>query len=80
MGLVGGDTEIGGLVGGGEEMGEGKDRVRLQKLGEIGQVGRGLAVLARYAELSRRLYNAPDARSLISMKWEKTLLQSTTKV
>ena len=79
MGLVGGDGDMGGLVG--EELGgERKEGVRLQKLGEIGEVGRGLAVLARYAELSRRLYSAPDARSLISMKWEKTLLQSITKV
>lgn len=46
----------------------------MNKLKEIGEYGRAMATLSRFAEISRRLYNSPDMRSLISMKWEKTLL------
>lgn len=54
--------------------GENKEAIRQAKLKEISEYGRAMATLTRFAEVSRRLYNAPDARSLISMKWEKTLL------
>lgn len=42
---------------------------RLNRLKDIAEYGRGMATLSRFAEVSRRLYNAPDSRSLISMKW-----------
>ncbi len=54
--------------------GENKEAQRLNKLKEIAEYGRAMAVLSRFAEVSRRLYNSPDSRSLITMKWEKTLL------
>jgi len=54
--------------------GENKETLRLHKLKEVGEYGRAMSTLSRFAEISRRLYNSPDSRSLISMKWEKTLL------
>lgn len=48
---------------------EHKEATRLTKLKEISEYSRAMATLTRFAEVSRRVYNAPDARSLISMKW-----------
>lgn len=50
--------------------------LKVNKLKETAEYGRAMAALSRFAELSRRLYNAPDTRSLISLKWEKTLIKT----